>query len=160
MTATEDRWTVDDGHYLRSPTSYPAIRLSNDDADLFRSALGNEYARRNLPNGVELHSDGTLWALGRNVAALPVGWRWNLGGGWWVVGVTSCPDGWYEVRPPQEPPTVRVPWWQALRDRRTEPSGHPITSGGPGYTGPWVRSRPAPWPATFADADGKVEVLA
>lgn len=57
MTATEDRWTVDEHGDLINTAGGSICTLIGESADLFRSALDNEYARRNLPNGVELHSD-------------------------------------------------------------------------------------------------------
>jgi hypothetical protein len=108
MTATEDRWTVDNDTRLRDPNGMRRLLLHSD-ADLFRSALDNEYARRALPDGVELHSDGSLWALGRNI---PHDWerRYCDDGRWMRDGAVCFSGGMYEVRPPQEPPTVRVPW--------------------------------------------------
>lgn len=160
MTATEDRWTVDDADWLCIPLGSRVLRLSPSEVALFRSALDNEYARRNLPDGVELHSDGTLWALGRNI---PDGWgrRYCDDGRWMRDGAVCFSGGMYEVRPPQEPPTVRVPLHE-VHGRRLAGYSWPVGLIGMDAEGLWWAAASADHArlALTVDPDGTVEVLA
>jgi hypothetical protein len=156
MTATEDRWTVDE-YRLIDPDGVCILSLPTKHADLFRSALDAEYARRALPDGVELHRDGSLWALGRDI---PDEWeRRPVASAKWYPPMAVCAEVWYEVRPPQTPPTVRVPWWEA--QGRTAPDGRTVCCVVRDKCGPvvWCDHKHTEWPL-LVDADGTVEVLA
>lgn len=182
MTATEDRWTVEACFYKRQIDGWthdvldghsvvcrvPATSEDDPNATAIASdiaaSLNAEYARRALPDGVELHRDGSLWALGRDI---PDGWERRVVDGKWFGPCAACAEAWYEVRPPQTPPTVRVQWWEALRDGREVEKGHPIS-----VVEMHAGERRLSWVGGYDDggewwggvvpiaADGTVEVLA
>lgn len=126
-----------------------------------------------LPPGVERISDGTYLCRGIDI---PEGWDFygpaesiaaseDESRPWWDWRdrETDVRTGhvYYQVRPitPAEPATEWVPWWEALRDRRTLACGTVATDTGlpdDGSPGRWVGK----WrdESEIVRADGKVEV--